>query len=90
MSNKVLIIGLDGATFDLLKPWMAEGHMPYLKRLMDTGAHGELESTMPPLTAAACVSFATGVNPGKHGLFDFVFPRNGSYEVLVANPKLRD
>ncbi|MCA1553256.1 MAG: alkaline phosphatase family protein, partial [Chloroflexi bacterium] len=90
MSNKVLVIGLDGATFDLLKPWMAEGHLPNLKRLMDTGASGELKSTMPPLTAAAWVSFATGVNPGKHGLFDFVFPRNGSYDVLVANPKLRD
>lgn len=90
MPGKVLVIGLDGATFDLLKPWMAEGHMPFLKSLMDGGAHGDLESTMPPLTAAAWVSFATGVNPGKHGLFDFVFPRNGSYDVLVANPKLRD
>ncbi len=90
MPNKVLVIGLDGATFDLLKPWMAEGRMPNLKKLMDGGARGELESTFPPLTAAAWVSFATGVNPGKHGLFDFVFPRNGSYEVLVANPKLRD
>lgn len=90
MSHKVLVIGLDGATFDLLKPWMAEGHMPTLKKLMDTGASGELESTFPPLTAAAWVSFATGVNPGKHGLFDFVFPRNGSYDVLIANPKLRE
>ncbi|MCA1554206.1 MAG: alkaline phosphatase family protein [Chloroflexi bacterium] len=86
----MLVIGLDGATFDLLKPWMAEGRLPNLKRLMDTGASGELQSTLPPLTAAAWVSFATGVNPGKHGLFDFVFPRSGSYDVLVANPKLRD
>ena len=69
---------------------MAEGHLPNLKRLMQGGSSGELQSTFPPLTAAAWVSFATGVNPGKHGLFDFVFPRNGSYEVLVANPKLRD
>jgi predicted AlkP superfamily phosphohydrolase/phosphomutase len=90
LPNKVLVIGLDGATFDLLKPWMAEGHLPNLKRLIESGASGELASTFPPLTAAAWVSFATGVNPGQHGLFDFVFPRNGSYEVLVANPKLRD
>lgn len=89
MAKKVLVIGLDGATFDLLRPWMDEGHMPNLKRLMATGAAGDLESTFPPLTAAAWVSFATGVNPGKHGLFDFVFPRNGSYAVLVANPHLR-
>ncbi len=89
MSHKVLVIGLDGATFDLLKPWMEEGHLPHLKKLIATGTSGELESTFPPLTAAAWVSFATGVNPGKHGLFDFVFPRNGSYDVLVANPTLR-
>jgi predicted AlkP superfamily phosphohydrolase/phosphomutase len=89
LTNKVLVIGLDGATFELLRPWMDEGHMPNLKRLMDSGAVGDLESTCPPLTAAAWVTFATGVNPGKHGLFDFVFPRDGSYEVLVANPRLR-
>jgi predicted AlkP superfamily phosphohydrolase/phosphomutase len=89
LAKKVLVIGFDGATFELLRPWMDEGHMPNLKRLMDTGAAGDLESTFPPLTAAAWVSFATGVNPGKHGLFDFVFPRNGSYDVLVANPHLR-
>ena len=40
MSNKVLVIGLDGATFDLLRPWMAEGHLPNLKRLMQAGASG--------------------------------------------------
>jgi predicted AlkP superfamily phosphohydrolase/phosphomutase len=89
LSAKVLVIGLDGATFDLLKPWLAEGCMPNLQKLIRNGVSGELESTLPPLTAAAWVSFATGVNPGQHGLFDFVFPRNGSYEVMVANPKAR-
>jgi predicted AlkP superfamily phosphohydrolase/phosphomutase len=86
---KILVIGLDGATFDLLKPWLAEGHMPNLQKLIAHGVSGELESTVPPLTASAWVSFATGVNPGQHGLFDFVFPRNGSYEVMVANPQAR-
>ena len=45
-------------------------------------------SAQNPFQAASVTE--SGVNPGKHGLFDFVFPRNGSYEVMVANPKLRD
>ena len=57
MANKVLVIGLDGATCDVLRPWMAEGRLPNLRRLMENGASGELESTFPPLTAAAWLSF---------------------------------
>jgi len=69
--RKVLIIGLDGATFDVLDPLMAEGRMPHLKRLVDTGAAGVLMSTMPPITPAAWTTFMTGMGPGKHGILDF-------------------
>ena len=69
--QKVILLGLDGATFDLLGPWMDAGHMPNLQRLAREGAWGELESTRPPTTAPAWVSCVTGVNPGKHGVFDF-------------------
>lgn len=68
--NKVLVLGLDGATFDLIKPWAAAGYLPTLKRLMEEGAHGSLRSTTPPMTGQAWTSFATGVNPGKHRLYD--------------------
>jgi predicted AlkP superfamily phosphohydrolase/phosphomutase len=68
---KVLIIGLDGATFDLIKPWAREGHLPNLKRLMETGSYGNLESTLPPVTAPAWASMVTGKNPAGHGCFDF-------------------
>ena len=51
--NKVLVLGLDGATFDLVKPWAAAGYLPTLKRLMDEGAHGSLRSTTPPMTGPA-------------------------------------
>ncbi len=68
---KAILLGLDGATFDLLGPWMDAGHLPHLQRLTREGTWGELESTRPPTTAPAWVSCVTGVNPGKHGVFDF-------------------
>ncbi|MFC1727641.1 alkaline phosphatase family protein [Patescibacteria group bacterium] len=69
--NKVLVIGLDGATFDLIKPWVKNGKLPVFKKLMESGSWGELESTTPPLTPPAWTSAFSGVNPGKHGIFDF-------------------
>lgn len=69
--TRLLIIGIDGATFDLLLPWAGDGSLPNLARLVHTGAHGPLRSTLPVLTAPAWVSSYTGVNPGKHGIYDF-------------------
>ncbi|MEW5986334.1 MAG: alkaline phosphatase family protein [Chloroflexota bacterium] len=65
---RVLIIGLDGATFDLIKPWAAEGRLPTLQRLMQEGAWGTLKVELPPGTVPNWPSFATGKNPGKHGI----------------------
>lgn len=64
-------MGLDGATFKNLTPWMEEGLLPNLKFLVENGASGELESTIPRLSSPAWTSFMTGVNPGKHGIFAF-------------------
>jgi len=77
--DKVLVIGLDGATFDLIKPWAEQGHLPTLARLLKEGAHGTLHSTLPPMTAPAWTSFATGVNPGKHRLYDWIAREPDSY-----------
>lgn len=72
--NSVLVIGLDGATLDLMSPLMEQGVMPNLRRIVDSGCHGPLNSTMPPVTAPAWSSFFTGKNPGKHGVYDFWAP----------------
>ena len=70
--KRVLVVGLDGGTFDILKPQMQAGAMPALQRLMAGGGHGILRSTLPPITGPAWRTFATGCNPGKHGVIDFV------------------
>ena len=68
---KVLIVGLDGATFDLIKPWVASGDLPTFASLLKQGSYGALRTVLPPLTAPAWSSMVTGTNPGKHGLVDF-------------------
>jgi predicted AlkP superfamily phosphohydrolase/phosphomutase len=67
----MLIIGLDGATFDVLDPLMDEGRMPRLKEAVSAGAAGPLHSTIPPITPAAWTTFLTGKQPGTHGIIDF-------------------
>ena len=76
---KLLMVGWDGATPDLLLPWAQQGHLPNIARLLEAGALRRLRSTIPPVTACAWSSLLTGQNPGKHGLFDFVVPAGDSY-----------
>jgi len=79
--TKVLVIGLDGATWDLIIPWIREGKLPTFKKLMDNGVYGTLKSTIPPWTVPAWNCMLTGKNPGRLGVFSFITQREpGSYE----------
>jgi predicted AlkP superfamily phosphohydrolase/phosphomutase len=80
---KVFVLALDGATYDLLGPWMAEGHLPNLKRLLEAGVHGPLRSTIPPLTGPAWATFMTGKSPANHGLLEFFRREAGSYRQVL-------
>lgn len=71
-SGKTVLIGLDGATFDLIDPLVAEGVMPRLGRVMREGARAVLRSTIHPLTPPAWATLMTGRSPGNHGVFDFI------------------
>lgn len=88
--GKVFVIGLDGAAFDLIEPFIAQGYLPNLKGLMQHGAWSPLSSTIPPVTASAWTSFMTGKNPGKHGLFDFMQRRKNSYDLAPVSSFDRD
>lgn len=68
---KILVIGLDAATMDLIEPWTAAGHLPALAGLMNDGASARLLSTPNMHSASAWTSILTGLNPGRHGLFVF-------------------
>jgi predicted AlkP superfamily phosphohydrolase/phosphomutase len=73
VKRKVLIIGIDGGTWTVLKPAMGQGFMPFLKSLGEKGASGILKSTVPAITPAAWGGFQTGKNPGKTGVFHFSY-----------------
>jgi predicted AlkP superfamily phosphohydrolase/phosphomutase len=70
-NGKTLVIGLDGVTFDLVRPWAAAGHLPNMARLMQEGAWGPLMSTVPAHSGPAWATFITGLLPGKHGVYHF-------------------
>jgi len=82
---KIFIIGLDSATWTLVRPWIAQGLLPNLAKLVAEGASGPLESAIPPLTPPAWTSFMTGKNPGKHGIFNFLESQPGSYAMRYSN-----
>ena len=79
------MIGLDGATLDLIGPWAAEGRLPVLAGLLERGAWGRLRSTVPAATFPAWTSLVTGVNPGRHGVLDFTERVPGTYRVRFVN-----
>lgn len=90
MSSKILIIGLDGATFDVIGPMAEKGWLPNISKLMEEGVYGDLHSTVHPITPQAWTTFLTGKNAGKHGIFDFTVRRNGSYAIEFVNASYRN
>jgi predicted AlkP superfamily phosphohydrolase/phosphomutase len=66
---KIIVIGLDGASFELIDPWIEAGELPNFKKLKEMGVHGDLISCLPPVTAPNWKCYSTGKNPGKLGIF---------------------
>ena len=89
MKKKLLVIGLDGASFNVLDPLIEKGHLKNLSSLIAGGARADLETTFPPITAVAWSSFMTGKNPGKHGIFEFVRLDHASKRELAVNASFR-
>jgi len=85
MKNKTLVLGLDGATFDLIKPWAEQNKLPTFKYLLEQGAHGILKSSIPPTSCTAWPSFYTGTNPGKFGIYNFENFKPNSYDTYFVN-----
>lgn len=89
MAERVLVVGLDSAPLHWVEKWAGEGRLPNLARLMSKGATGVLQSVNPPLSPAAWSSFATGMFPAKHGVFDHIYRRPGTYDVAPTNSTTR-
>ncbi|WXG40375.1 MAG: alkaline phosphatase family protein [Candidatus Freyarchaeum deiterrae] len=85
---KVLVIGLDGATWNILLPLVEQGKLPTFRRLMEKGVWGNLQSTYPFSTAPAWKSYSTGKNPGKLGLYSWCGfdVKNPELKVMYSDP----
>ena len=94
--QKVIILGLDGIDPHLLQVWMKEGKLPYFQRLAHQGGFLLLRTSIPPQSPVAWSNFITGMNPGGHGIFDFVhrdperyFPVFSASETTEARKTVR-
>ena len=83
--QRALILGLDGADWDVVRPLAASGRLPNLAAWLRQGTAAPLPSTTPPMSFPAWSSFATGLEPGGHGLFDFTQKLPGRYRLRFAN-----
>src|SRR3954468_6096949 len=83
--DRLVILGLDGATWTVLDPMLRRGLMPNLEALLARSAHGPLGSIIPPVTSAAWTSMMTGCGPARHGIFDHRYYDAASYRMRVNN-----
>src|SRR2546422_1030456 len=72
VTTQVVVRGFDGPAPTLLSKWAKQGHLPNLARLAQSGTFEPLGTTNPPESPVAWASFATGLNPGGTGIFDFL------------------
>jgi predicted AlkP superfamily phosphohydrolase/phosphomutase len=85
--QRVFVLGFDGMDPTLARQYMDEGKLPNLKRLSETGTFAKLETTQPSESPVAWSSFATGVNPGKHNIYDFLVRDFQTYMPDLAGVK---
>src|SRR3954468_13924176 len=78
-NQKLVILGFDGMDPHLLEKWMAEGKLPHIAALAKAGGFSPLQTTHSPESPTAWASFATGVNAGKHNIYDFLVRDTDSY-----------
>lgn len=84
LQRRVLIVGWDGATFDMIDPLLAMGRLPNVAAMLLDGAQVNLESTILPISSAAWTSILTGKLPGKTGIYGFFALQPDSYAMRLV------
>ncbi len=88
--ERAAIIGFDGMDPELVTRWMDAGKLPNLTRLRETGTFRKLATTFPPISPVAWSTFLTGVNPGKHNIYDFLARDPASYRPFLSSAQIRE
>src|SRR4030065_1709521 len=87
--KKVIVIGLDGLEPRLAEKYQAAGTLPNLQRLQEMGGYGRVRTTTPAQTPVAWSTFATGTNPGGHGIYDFLKRDPETYMTMLGLNRYR-
>jgi len=87
--KRVIIVGLDGLDPQVTRELMDAGELPNFKRIAEAGSFGELATTCPAISPVAWSTFATGVDPSKHGIFDFLAPDRQRYGLKLSSTDIR-
>jgi predicted AlkP superfamily phosphohydrolase/phosphomutase len=86
-THKMIILGIDGMDPVILKRLIDEGKMPHFKRLQTEGDFKPLATTMPPQSPVAWSTFITGMNPGRHEIFDFIHRDPATMQLYFSTSK---
>ncbi len=89
LETPLLLFGVDGASWDVMGPLLAEGRLPNFARLMDAGSHAPLATLTPTKSPPIWTTIATGVLPEAHGIHSFVVKLPGSGETTLPSSNLR-
>jgi predicted AlkP superfamily phosphohydrolase/phosphomutase len=87
--KRVVVLGLDGMDYGLTKQMLEAGQLPNFAALAREGCFKPLGTTLPPISPVAWSSFQTGVNPGKHNVFDFLEPDRRTYRPKLSSVDIR-
>lgn len=87
--QRIVVLGLDGLDHALTQQLLSEGKLPNMASLRERGCFLPLGSTLPPISPVAWSSFQTGVNPGKHNIFDFLVPDERTYRAKLSSVEIR-
>jgi len=88
--GRIIILGFDGLSPQIIEPLMAEGKLPNFTRLKKNGDYRHLSTTNPPQSPVAWTGFSTGKNPGKTGIFDFISRDPETYKISLCLSKIEN
>ena len=87
--ERAVILGFDGMDPELADRFMNEGRLPNLARLRDRGTFSKLRTTFPAISPVAWSTFMTGVNPGKHNIYDFLARDTSNYLPFLSSAEIK-
>jgi len=83
--SRMVIVGLDGMPFRLIRDLAQSGVMPNTRGIIQNGTFAQMASSIPEISSVAWSSVITGANPGRHGIFGFTDVPEGTYRLSFPN-----